>query len=198
MEHFIALSVKAKAATADLPRVWFGVACSALPDGLCTTIAVGDEQIRMKKTNREGKVTLTIPLVRNLTENEVRKVIEALDGEFSDDYSITSSRIQVGVADEIEVEVDFDPLIALCTAWAKEQHDEWMKDKIDAGWRYGPSVSMANKTHPLLRQWSDLPDTYKNVDCSKPEQLLKLFNEHGYVLIAKSELDQLIRDSDLT
>jgi hypothetical protein len=66
-----------------------------------------------------------------------------------------------------------------------------MKDKLDDGWRYGPSVSMKEKTHPLLRKWDELPDDYRTIDTSKPEQLLKLLNDSGYVLIKKTELDQV-------
>ena len=192
MEHYISLTVSVKGCKPKLPKLWFQTARAALPAGLCCTIAVGDEQVHMKSTKKDGKVALTIPLVRNLTEKEVQKVIAAFDGLYNGDFSVSSTRIELGVADEIAVEVDYDPLISLCTAWAKDQHDSGMKDKVESGWRYGPSVSMANKTHPLLRPWADLPDAYKVIDTSRPEELLKLFNEHGYVLVAKEELDKLM------
>lgn len=197
MEHYICLTVKADTFKDTLPKVWFKIASENLPEGLPTTFAVGDEQGRMKMTKKDGKVAMFLPLLRNLTEKEVQAVVDAFHAAYDHDFSISSTRIEIGVKDEVELEVDHEPLISLCTAWAKEQHDEWMKDKVEAGWRYGPSVSMGNKTHPLLRPWADLPDAYRVIDTSKPEQLLKLFNEHGYVLIAKTDLDKLMGDSDL-
>jgi hypothetical protein len=196
MEHFISLTVKAEKLTKKLPKRWYAIARENLPDGLCTTFTNGDAQGRMKLTKKDGKAILTIPLVRNLTEREVEHVIDALSENYDGDFSVSSSRIQVGVKNEIEVEIDHDPLISLCTAWAKEQHDEWMKDKTEAGWRYGPTVSMANKTHPLMRPWADLPDAYRVIDTKRPEELLKMLNDHGYVLVAKSELDQLLQNHD--
>lgn len=197
MEHFISLTVAEDDLLDELPRHWYKVAKNTIPEGLCTTFTVGEDQRLMKQTKKDGKAVLTIPLVRNLTQREVEKVIRVFDDTFKGDFSISSSRIQVGVKDEVPVEINMEPLMSLCTAWAKKQHNDWMKEKTDAGWRYGPSVSMANKTHPLLRAWNDLPDEYRKVDTSKPEELLNLFNEHGYVLIAKDELDQLLRDGDL-
>lgn len=197
MDHFIALTVKAADASDGLPKLWYKVALENLPAGITATFSVGENTSRMKKETRGDKIALVIPLTRNLTDNEVEDVIGELNLVFDKDFSVTSSRIEVGVKDEVEVEVDYGPLLTLCTAWAKEQHDEWMKDKIDSGWRYGPAVSMANKTHPLLRTWADLPDLYRKVDTSQAEEFLKLMNDHGYVLIAKTELDQLLKESDL-
>lgn len=192
MDHYISLTVKADEYSDELPKVWFKAASETLPEGLPCTIQNGENNARMKLTRKDGKAILSIPLVRNLTKKEVEAVIEEFTSVFDGDFSITSTRIEIGVKNEVEVEIDHDPLISLCTAWAKQQHEDWMKDKTEAGWRYGPTVSMSNKTHPLMRPWSDLPDAYRVVDTSKAEQLLKLFNEHGYVMIAKEELDQLL------
>lgn len=195
MEHFIALSVKQDSVPEGLPRLWYKTATDHLPSGLACTFARGDEQIKMAGKTADGKTTYTIPLTRDPTEKEVTKVVTAFDAAFEGDYSISSSKIEVGLKKQIEVEVPHDPLIELCTAWAKQQHDDWVKDKLDAGWRYGTSVSATNKTHPLLRSWSDLPEAYRVVDTSRPEELLKLFNQHGYVLVRRDELDQLVKGS---
>jgi hypothetical protein len=198
MEHFIALTVRAKDAKKNLAKIWYQVVSDNLTGGLTTTVQTGDTTARMKLSKNGEKVTLTIPLVRNLTANEVEEVIGCLNECYSKDFSVSSSRLEIGVKDEVEVEIDHGPLLSLCTAWAKQKHDEWMKDKVDSGWRYGPSVSMANKTHPLIRTWSDLPDAYRKVDTSQAEGMLKLMNEHGYVMIAKHELDQLMRENGPT
>jgi hypothetical protein len=193
MEHHISLTVKSKDAGKSLAKLWYGTAVAHLPEGLASTVQTGDTTARMKMSKKGEKVTLSIPLVRNLTAKEVETVIGEFDAKFSKDFVITSTRVEIGLKDEVEVEVPHEPIVALCTAWAKSQHDEWVKDKTDSGWRYGPSVSVSNKTHPLLRPWADLPETYRKVDTTKVEEMLKLMNDHGYVMIAKTELDNLLK-----
>lgn len=188
MEQYIALSVKQADADKALARQWYQTVMENLPNGLTCTVARGDEQIRMMGKTADGKVGYTIPLIRHLTEKEVSRVIEAFDNVFNADYVISSSKIEIGYKKEIAVELPYSPLLELCTKWAKQQHEEWMKDKLDAGWRYGPSVSMTGKTHPLLRQWNDLPDAYREVNTTKAEELVKLFNDNGYLMIHRDDL----------
>lgn len=37
------------------------------------------------------------------------------------------------------------------------QHDSWMKDKLDNGWKYGVVKDPEAKTHPCLVPFVDLP-----------------------------------------
>jgi hypothetical protein len=36
-------------------------------------------------------------------------------------------------------------------------HDEWMKEKIEAGWKYGPVKDSDKKEHPCLVPFEELP-----------------------------------------
>lgn len=49
---------------------------------------------------------------------------------------------------------------------AKEsaQHDAWMKDKINAGWKYGKTKDENKKTHPCLVPFSKLPKFQQKKD----------------------------------
>ena len=40
---------------------------------------------------------------------------------------------------------------------ASVQHDAWMKDKLDAGWKYGPVKNAETKEHPCLVSFDQLP-----------------------------------------
>jgi hypothetical protein len=82
--------------------------------------------------------------------------------------------------------------LSLCVELAKRQHESWMRDKTDQGWRYGPSISLSNKTHPMIRPWSDLPDQYKDVNTDTPENFLNFLNNQGYAVVRKEELGSLI------
>ncbi len=43
-----------------------------------------------------------------------------------------------------------------------ERHDSWMKMHIDSGWVWGPEFDSANKIHPNLLPWDELPAAVKS------------------------------------
>lgn len=45
------------------------------------------------------------------------------------------------------------------------QHEAWMNQKEKTGWRYGPTKDPAQKTHPMMVPYGELPETerYKDV-----------------------------------
>lgn len=47
---------------------------------------------------------------------------------------------------------------------ASAQHDDWMADKIAAGWKYGAVKDAEAKTHPWLVPYDELPDEQKAKD----------------------------------
>lgn len=38
-----------------------------------------------------------------------------------------------------------------------ERHESWMKMHFDQGWKYGPELKPAEKEHPNLLPWNQLP-----------------------------------------
>ena len=61
--------------------------------------------------------------------------------------------------------VDFpaalNPLVEML---AKAVHDTWAAERISAGWVYGPERNDAEKTHPCLVPYEDLPDSEREYD----------------------------------
>lgn len=47
---------------------------------------------------------------------------------------------------------------------AKDMHDEWMKNKIADGWRYGITKDADQKTHPLIIDFDKMNDIDKLKD----------------------------------
>lgn len=43
-------------------------------------------------------------------------------------------------------------------------HDAWMREKLDAGWTYGPLKDQAKKEHPCIVPYADLPHEQKVKD----------------------------------
>ena len=46
---------------------------------------------------------------------------------------------------------------------ARMEHDRWMKEKMAAGWTYGPDRNNALKIHPLLVPFDQLDEKAKNM-----------------------------------
>ena len=46
----------------------------------------------------------------------------------------------------------------------KEQHDAWLIHKVREGWTYGPEKSEAEKKHPCLVPYADLPEQQRTKD----------------------------------
>jgi hypothetical protein len=182
-------------------RLWFKTVQETAPQGTMTSIdmvGLGGKPVsyRMVRRKEGNDTSLIIPLSRDLLPDEVenisRKWTEVCP---SGKYSIRSNSSQ---ADRLEnnikdITMPQDEYMSLCAELAKRQHESWVRDKVDMGWRYGPTISVVNKTHPMLRPWSELPDQYKNVDTSSPENFLNFLNNQGYAVVRKEELGSLIQ-----
>ncbi len=44
------------------------------------------------------------------------------------------------------------------------QHEAWLKDKLDAGWKYGPTKDADKKEHPCCLPYDELPTIQKAKD----------------------------------
>ena len=41
----------------------------------------------------------------------------------------------------------------------ERRHEEWCKMHVDGGWVYGPEFKPAEKQHPNLKPWGELPES---------------------------------------
>ena len=73
----------------------------------------------------------------------------------------------------------------------REQHNRWMNDKIQDGWRYGINFSLKNKMHPLLRPWYDLTDEEKQELKLSKDHLTMTLKSNNMNLITKNDLESL-------
>lgn len=49
-------------------------------------------------------------------------------------------------------------------AGPEQSHESWMKEKVEAGWQFGPEKNEVQKTHPCLVPFHDLPAEQKAKD----------------------------------
>lgn len=193
LSRYIALCVKE--ASEEVRKSWYRIVCDTAPNGVITTVPVDGKPVCLV-TSLHGETSwLKVPLTRDLLDQEAESIVNAFAAEHPDldfDVRVSSSAAEQLGADTMPVTVDKDRYVALCTAWAKSQHDRWMKERLDAGWRYGPTISLSARTHPLLRPWPDLPEQFRKIDLDEPQKLLDLLNDQGYALITRDELQSLM------
>ena len=78
---------------------------------------------------------------------------------------------------DIELPEELNPLLE---AMAKNVHEIWAQTRIAQGWQYGPERNDAEKRHPMLIPYEDLPEEEKVYDRNTSVQTLKLILKLGF------------------
>ena len=78
---------------------------------------------------------------------------------------------------DIELPEELSPLLE---AMAKNVHEVWAQTRIDQGWQYGPERNDAEKRHPMLISYEDLPEEEKVYDRNTSVETLKLILKLGF------------------
>jgi hypothetical protein len=170
----------------EVMKDWYSCVKMYAPEGCISTVQkktpTGYKDVCLAVKRIGDKFEYVIALTRNLSEEEVEEIIENFD--YNGDYSIESS------SDPIQsLTMDEDNYEHICTQMAKHRHEKWVRERIEDGWRYGPAMSLKNKTSPLLKPWHELSDEHKTVDRDEPEQIIKMLADNGYYVISKHELE---------
>jgi hypothetical protein len=83
-----------------------------------------------------------------------------------------------------------DELVDLIELLAQNAHDNWGRQRIDDGWRYGPVRDDAALTHPLLVPYPELPDSEKEYDRRLATETLKVIATLGYRIVPAATADE--------
>jgi ryanodine receptor 2 len=81
---------------------------------------------------------------------------------------------------DIELGIELE---ALVEAMAENVHDLWAQTRIDQGWSYGSERNDAQKLHPCLVPYSELPDSEKEYDRQTAIGTLKLIKKLGFEIL---------------
>lgn len=63
---------------------------------------------------------------------------------------------------------------------ARNVHEVWSQTRINDGWTYGPERNDAEKKHPCLVPYDDLPESEKEYDRNTSQETLKLILKLGF------------------
>jgi len=66
---------------------------------------------------------------------------------------------------------------------AKMEHERWVKQKLDAGWKYAPETDKARKLHKDLVPWEDLSEEDKEKDRVLVRNIPRILEKAGYVMV---------------
>lgn len=78
-------------------------------------------------------------------------------------------------------------LLPLIEEMAKNVHEVWAQNRMNEGWTYGPVRDDANKRHPCLVPYYELPESEKEYDRATSQETLKLILKLGFD-ISKEDL----------
>ena len=65
---------------------------------------------------------------------------------------------------------------------AENTHDNWAIQRLKDGWTYGPERNDAEKKHPCLVPYKDLPEIEKEYDRVTAMQTLKAIIALGFII----------------
>lgn len=81
--------------------------------------------------------------------------------------------------DTSDVELDGE-ILELGEMIARNVHEVWSEGRIREGWSYGESRNDAERKHPCLVPYEELPESEKEYDRNTAMQTLKLIVKLGY------------------
>ena len=73
-----------------------------------------------------------------------------------------------------------EDLMSLAEEMAKNVHEIWAETRIAQGWTYGPERNDAEKKHPCLVPYDELPEEEKVYDRNTSVETLKFIVGNGY------------------
>lgn len=193
-------------ATEDLdPKIvkaWLNVVNEYGPDNITTSVPVvkpngSPTHAYVIKSKIKNKRIYDIPLLRDLTEDEGQYIVDAWMAEQDGDYKIEISTEPVNpIYNEFKIihpKMPKSDWRQICEMLSKEMHNRWVEEMVGKGWRYGLKMNEDQGTHPLLKNWDNLPEEYQKVDEETPARFLEAMDRMGYSVVNKNTLEKLTK-----
>ncbi len=73
-----------------------------------------------------------------------------------------------------------EDLRGLTELLARNAHDNWARQRLSEGWRYGPERNDARQEHPCLVPYEQLPEAEKEYDRTTAMETIKAIIALGY------------------
>ncbi len=79
--------------------------------------------------------------------------------------------------DSVILEEELEELVE---KMAKNTHENWAKQRMEDGWKYGKKRNDEKKEHPCLIPYEELSEEEKEYDRITSKETLKFIKKHGY------------------
>jgi len=180
MQDFYIQQRTSKTLNADEIQRWFLTVEMLAPEGV---IAGDDNTCEFVLATQEDDLLYRIPLVRHLTSDEAERIVEGYMRVTEHDFSIETSNVYRADADfghpfETDIQMDEGAQDILKDTYKRQAHNEWIKGMMDKGYRYGLNMSINEKTHPAMRPWDDLPESYQRMPAITDKKLLDYYSKN--------------------
>ena len=127
----------------------------------------------------------TVPLLRDMTQEEAQFIVAVLDHKFDIDFNIElSSQFDAAVMGNFvnsvdELEIDDEVKEEALKGMSKWSHNRWLDTQLSEGWRYGSYFNSKQKTHPALRDWDSLPESHRRSPKYTDQDILEWLHKNG-------------------
>ena len=175
MQDFYIQQRTQKQLTSDQIQRWYLTVNMLGPDNI-----IGDEFIL---ASQENDLLYIIPLVRHLTPQEAERIVEGYMRVTEHDFQIETSNVYRANADlghpfEDELQIEEGAKNIIQATYARQAHNEWIQEMMNKGFRYGLSLSINEKTHPAIRPYDDLPESYRKMPQMTNRKILDYYSQN--------------------
>ena len=205
-DHQLEASVFVKVVTEkelrkNIVKAFYNTVKESAPENVLSHYDIQDQKgnpttsLLIHRLSEDGKHEYEIPLVRNLTPDELYEVMLNLNNKLTEgDFLFESSTYDEDCCltedEDLDEYMEPDVFERFATKLAERMHDKWYMERESAGWRFGPQRLEEEKTHPLMKHWNQLSEEEKQIDYKLPEFFIDLLEEFGYSVISNEELDE--------
>ena len=180
MQDFYILQRTQKVLNAGEIRRWYLTVDMLAPEN---TIMGDDETNSFMLASQEDDLLYIVPLVRHLTEEEAQRIVEGYMRVTEHDFEIETSNVYRANADfghpfETDYQISVEAKNVLKDAYARQRHNAWIQEQMGLGFRYGLNYNLEEKTHPAMRPWDDLPESYRRMPETTDKELLDFYSSN--------------------
>lgn len=111
----------------------------------------------IKSKTKDKHVMYIFPLMRHLTDKEQSKCIEQMNFNKENATLVFSDNMISNPDDNWIYDISDELLEDLEIIEQRIAHKKKVDEMLDDGWRFSFDYDKEEKTHPLLRPWSELP-----------------------------------------
>jgi hypothetical protein len=163
MQDFYILQRTDVPLTTEQAQRWYYTVDMLAPEGI---VAGDDDTTNIMLGMQDTQYLYILPLVRHLTANEAERIVEGYMRVTEHDFEIETSNVYRADADfgqpfEYDISIDDDAREEIHLAMERQNHNKWIHEQMNKGWRFGINLDQVNKTHPAMRPWDDLPESYR-------------------------------------